>query len=517
MHIVFITPAAALRRFPVYRLGSRFYGHPNAITGPLILGGILKRAGHTVEVYEELNGRLPLKKYLREADVFSIYTMTSTAPRAYELADIIHACSEAKVIIGGIHASALPEEAAAHADQVIVGEGESVILDVVEGRMTDRIIRTDPPQNLDALPLPDYSILKTPCDAANIMTTRGCTYRCTFCTTSRMFAPYRQRSVDSVIDEIRMYKKMGFRYMNFEDDNFTADKERAKEICRRMIEEDLTFKETFFFGRTDMANDEELMALLEKAHLNRVLIGIESLNEKALEQIHKGQHREDIIRAAESCRRHKIRLIASIVLGLDADTKNDIRKAVRFAKNLDAYQLQPAVLTPYPGTPVYQQFNEECRMLVPDWEQYDMMNVTFRPANMSPWELQDEFYRAVTHFYTFRSSFRIGKIFGWGYAVRRLGLAFFSKAGAFGARFAADYAKKTFYYKLKHNVYQEAQDKNNPVLYQFIKELPDSASGSGNYAYAAANARNRNKPAPSDQTPYDDSTTHTWKKEQLIS
>ncbi len=470
MHIVFITPASALRRFPIYRLGSRFYGHPNAITGPLILGGILKRAGHTVEVYEELNGKLPLEKCLKKADVFSIHTMTSTAPRAYELADIIHASSDARVILGGIHASTLPEEAAQHADHVIVGEGESVILDVAEGRITGRIIRTEPPQNLDALPLPDYSILKTPCDCANIMTTRGCTYRCTFCTTSRMFAPYRQRSVDSVINEIRIYKKMGFRYMNFEDDNFTADKERAKEICRRMIEENLIFKETFFFGRTDMADDEELMTLLEKAHLNRVLIGIESLNEKALEQIHKGQHRDDIVRAAEACRKHKIRLIASIVLGLDADTIEDIQKAVRFAKDLDAYQLQPAILTPYPGTPVYQQFDAENRMIVPDWEQYDMMNVTFHPTNMSPWELQEEFYHSVTHFYTFRSAFRIGNIFGWGYAVRRLGLAFFSKAGALGARFAAKRVKDTYYYKLKHGIYEKEQTKTASVVYHLLRQ-----------------------------------------------
>ena len=82
-----------------------------------------------------------------------------------------------------------------------------------------------------------------------------------------MFAPYRQRSVDNVIDEIRMYKQMSFRYLNFEDDNFTADKERAKDICRRMIAEHLTFKESFFFGRTDLANDAELLQLLHDAHL----------------------------------------------------------------------------------------------------------------------------------------------------------------------------------------------------------------------------------------------------------
>ena len=349
-----------------------------------------------------------------------------------------------------------------------------MILDVVEGRVKDKIIYTQPHQNLDELPLPDYSILKTPCDCANIMTTRGCTYRCTFCTTSRMFAPYRQRSVESVLDEIRIYKKMGFRYMNFEDDNFTADKERAKAICRGMIRENLIFKETFFFGRTDMAEDEELMDLLAQAHLNRVLIGIESLNQEALDEIHKGQKRADIERAAESCRDHKIRLIASIVLGIDSDTKEDIRKAVAFASKIDAYQLQPAVLTPYPGTPVYEQYKKENRMLVPDWEQYDMMNVTFQPKHMSAWELQNEFYNAVTKFYAFLPSFRIGKLFGWGFALRRLGLWFFSHAGAAGARFAANYVKPTYYYKLKHGEYENSRQQEARVCYE-LTEIQDKA------------------------------------------
>ena len=127
----------------------------------------------------------------------------------------------------------------------------------------------------------------TPVKAANVLSTRGCPFRCTFCTTSRMFAPYRQRSVENVIAELRMYKQMGFKYMNFEDDNFTADKERAKEICRQMIKEGLVFKETFFFGRTDLAKDEELLTLLKQAHLTRVLIGIESLKQEALDSINK--------------------------------------------------------------------------------------------------------------------------------------------------------------------------------------------------------------------------------------
>lgn len=465
MNIAFITPASALRRMKLYRIGGKFYGHSNAITGPLILGGILKRAGHHVEVYEELNGNVPLEKLMENTDIFCFYTMTSTASRVLELAQIVRANTDARIIIGGIHASAVPEEFVGYADHVIVGEGESVILDVAEGRCHDKIIYAQPSMKLDELPLPDYSILKTPCDCANIMTTRGCTYRCIFCTTSRMFAPYRQRSVESVLSEIRQYKKMGFRYMNFEDDNFTADKERAKEICRGMIRENLIFKETFFFGRTDMAEDEELMELLSKAHLNRVLIGIESLNQKALNEIQKGQGRADIERAAESCRRHKIRLIASLVLGIDADTREDIRMAVDFAGKIDAYQLQPAILTPYPATPVYENYMREGRMLVPDWEQYDMMNVTFVPKHMTPWELQEEFYRAVTKFYSFRSAFRIGKLFGWGYCIRRIGLSLFSKVGAFGARFASRHVKGSFYYKLRNGEYERELYNQNILFY----------------------------------------------------
>lgn len=439
-----------VRRIPGYRFGGKIYGHPNSITGPLILGGILKRAGHEVEVYEELNAGVHIEAMLDDTDVFCFCLMTSTAPRGYELADIVHRKSNARVLMGGFHVSALPEEALKHADQAIVGEGENVILDVVEGRNKDRIVRADPICDLDSVPFPDYSILKTPSECANVLTTRGCPFRCTFCTTSRMFAPYRQRSVDNVIEEIRMYKKMGFRYMNFEDDNFTADKERAKEICRRMIAEDLTFKETFFFGRTDMAKDEELLQLLHDAHLTRVLIGIESLNQKALDRVNKGQNIQDIRDAAKACADHGIRLIASIVLGIDDDSIEDIHRSVAFAKSVNAYQLQCAILTPYPGTPVYEQFEREGRMLTHDWEQFDMMNVTFKPAKMSPWQLQEEFYKAVEYFYDFSSAKTMNKLFGPEFGLRRLGLAAMSRLGVLGAHICADHVPGSPYYRLKH-------------------------------------------------------------------
>jgi radical SAM superfamily enzyme YgiQ (UPF0313 family) len=452
MKIVMITPTTALRRLAAYRWGGKIYGQSNSITGPLILGGILKRAGHDVSVYEELNANIHADRLIADptVDVFCFSLMTSNAPRGYALADEIHKKSRARVIFGGMHPTAMPEEALQHADQLVVGEAESVILDVIEGRLTDPIVHGTQPENLDDVPFPDYSILKTPCTAANVISTRGCPYRCTFCTTSRMFAPYRQRSVDNVIAEIRMYKKMGFKYLNFEDDNFTADKERAKEICRRMIAENLTFKETFFFGRTDMAEDEELLTLLHDAHLTRVLIGIESLNQKSLNAIHKGQNIDNIRAAAEACKRHHIRLIASVVLGLDDDSREDIHRTVQFAKHLDAYQLQPAILTPYPGTPVYDQMVKENRMISKTWADFDMMNTTFKPKNMTPWELQDTFYQEACYFYDFKSARTIGKIFGSEYGWRRTGLAVMARLGRFGAHLASHIGKGSVYYDLRH-------------------------------------------------------------------
>lgn len=445
--IIFIVPTSAIRRNPIYRFGSLIYGHSNSITGPLILGKILKDKGHDVEVYEELYNTLDLNKFL-DADIIMLYTMTSNSTRAYKIGDYFKSKNK-KVVIGGIHASGVPEEAIKHADQVVVGEAERVICDIAEGKITDKIVYSPYVENLDEIPFPDYTLLKTPCSAANVMTSRGCPFSCIFCTTSRMFHPYRKRSPDNVIEELRLYKKLGFKYVNFEDDNFTADKDRAKEILRKMIENNLVFKETFFFGRTDMANDEELLDLLHRAHLNRVLVGIESLNQESLDYINKKQKISDIEECAAALLKHKIKLIASIVLGLDTDNQEDIKRSVNFCKNINAYQLQPAILTPYPKTPLYEQLVKENRMLDNDWESFDMMVVNFVPKKMSPWDLQNEFFHAVKSFYSFASSFKIFKYFGFDAGMRRLGLWIASLLGNLGFKIASKTHNGNVYNKLK--------------------------------------------------------------------
>lgn len=421
MKVILVVPAADCRRNFIYRLGNYVYGPGNAITGPLILGGILKQAGHDVEVYQELDKNFD-PGLMARSDLVGLYTMTSNSSRAYELADLARNTMGKRVIIGGIHTSALPEEALEHADQVIVGEAEHVITGVVEGRIKDRIVYAPPVRDLDAVPFPDYSVLKTPCQAANIMTSRGCLYSCSFCTTSKMFAPYRERSIDNVLEEIRIYKNAGFRYINFQDDNLTANRERIKTLLRRMISEDLVFRESFFFARIDFARDDELLELLSNAHLRRVLIGFESLNQEAHDHINKKLKVDEIHALADKISGYKIKIIAGFVIGLDTDRQADLNKAVDFCKRINAYQLQSTVLTPYPGTEVHRQLSAENRIFEKDWKYYDMMNVVFLPKHFTPAELQEQFFISMHRLYSAGSLYKIFRLFGTVAFLRRIGL-----------------------------------------------------------------------------------------------
>lgn len=420
MNIVFVTPAADIRKTLPYRLGNSIYTRPNAITGPLILATMLRNRGHTAEVYEELYAKVNLEKLLH-ADVIGISTMTSTAPRAFEIADYFKSKGK-RVVIGGMHATVAPGETLAHCDTVVTGEAESVIADVMEGHVTSQIVEASYTDDLDSVVFPDYSLLKTPCREANIMTTRGCHYSCSYCSTSRMFMPYRERSVESVIAELTLYKQRGFKYVNFQDDNFTGNRKRAKQLLASMIEKNLVFRDVFFFGRADMVLDVELLSLLSQAHLRSVLIGIESLNPVSLEHIGKKIKLEPLLASIPNLGKYKIKLLASLVLGLDTDGVADIRKAIEFCRDINAFTLQPAVLTPFPKTPVYEQYQEEQRMVTKDWQYFDLMHATFQPKKMSMRELQIEFYNALRRFYSFRKSFTIMRIYGFAAGMKRLGL-----------------------------------------------------------------------------------------------
>ncbi|MBN1578033.1 MAG: B12-binding domain-containing radical SAM protein [Chitinispirillaceae bacterium] len=428
MKVAMVTPASDLHRTLLYRLGHVIYEPENSIPGPLILGKILADAGHTVDVYEELYRDLPMDKVLR-ADVIGLSTMTSTAPRAYALADYFRSRGK-RVIIGGFHASVMPDEAKEHCDQVITGEAESVIKAVIEGASTDPVVRGEPIPDIDSIPFPDYSLIRSPVNTANFITSRGCPNSCSFCTTSRMFHPYREMSPEKVVEAIRHYRAQGFSRVNIQDDNFTANKARTKRICRMLIDNNLAFRETFFFGRVDVADDEELVDLLQRAGFRIILVGMESTNQKSLDSVDKKQSVGSVHESARRLTNLGMKLSASIILGLEYDTKEDIARTVDFCRSINAYSLQPPILTPYPGTRLFEELRKEGRILTEDWQYYDMMHVIFRPRNMTPLDLQKLFKWALRRFYSFSSVIRVLRTWGVAEAVKRLGMALAVRFGS---------------------------------------------------------------------------------------
>lgn len=199
------------------------------LLGPLTLATLLQERGYDAAVYNEnLSGSLEdneqAYKDVCSADVIGISIMTPTAARGYALADLIRPDARGKTIVfGGIHATFMSHEALAHGDIVVRGEGEGVIEEVAAGAIRSGIVESPPLEDLDALPAPDYGLMRDFDRLLSrfsskglyplpIMASRGCPYGCTFCSVSRMFGRrVRRRSIEKVYQDVRNYRGQGFR------------------------------------------------------------------------------------------------------------------------------------------------------------------------------------------------------------------------------------------------------------------------------------------------------------------
>lgn len=410
--IVFIEPKAPGKH--VYTK----WGLPRL--GTLQLGTILEKAGYEISIFvEEIHG-IDWNEIF-DADAVGISTITSTAPRAYEMARQIRKLS-IPVFMGGPHVSFLPDEALEYSDFVIRGETEEVIIPFIEalsgnGKFEDipglcwhygnRIEKNEFPEacpDLDKYPFPNLSLIKgnkkfkgdlaiTP-----IMTSRGCPFGCNFCSVTRMFGrKYRFRSVENVMAELRARRP---KWTFFYDDNFAANKEHTKELLRCMMDEKINTK-WMAQVRIDIAKDPELLDLMVKTKCKYVYIGLESINPKTLKSLNKGQTPEEIEHAIQTIQGRGIRVHGMFIFGADDDDPKTIRQTVKFAKKNDLSSVQFMILTPLPGTPVFEQMDREGRLLSKDWGYYDAHHVVFKPKKMTYLQLQKKTLSATLRFYSF--------------------------------------------------------------------------------------------------------------------
>jgi radical SAM superfamily enzyme YgiQ (UPF0313 family) len=418
--IVFIEPKAPnlhiFSQFPLPRLGT------------LILGTMMKKRGWEVELFVEDFRKVDFD-IIATADLVGISTITSTAPRAYAIADKVRAMG-IPVLMGGPHVTYLTEEALEHADYVVRGEGEAALSAFIDAREKG-IGYTDVPNlsfkdetgtvvhnpmapraaDLDRIPFPDLSLLRPEAkgfkhmSSIPVLTSRGCPFDCSFCSVTGMFGrKYRFRSTANIIEELRLYSGRKAAIF-FYDDNFAADPKRTRDLCEAIIREKLKITWTTQV-RADVTRDPELVGLMKKSGCHTVYIGFESVNPDALEDMKKKQTVAEIANAVKVFRRHRINIHGMFVLGFDQDDWRSVRKTVRFAKRARLMSTQFLILTPLPGSAFYDQISAENRIRFHDWALYDAHHAVFQPARFSLPDLQKAQSFAHRKFYSLKQEAR---------------------------------------------------------------------------------------------------------------
>ncbi len=390
--------------------------------GTVILATQLKMAGYDAKVYVEDVAPIDNQE-LFSADLVGISTVTSTAPRAYEFAAALGKAG-IPVIMGGPHVTFLPDEALEFCDYVFRGEADDWIVELVrridsqrgleevpslsyrrEGKVVHNPQRTDCP-DVEALPVPELSLIQGFNNSTKarhvlpVQTSRGCPFDCTFCSVTKMFGrAYRFRSTENVMAQLRTMKK---RWLFFCDDNFTAHHARAKELCRAIIREGLQIKWSAQV-RCDAASDPELLALMAKAGCSYVYVGFESVNAAVLENYDKRQDVKQMEFAIAQFQKHRIRIHGMFIFGGDLDTPETFGETVEFARSRGLTSAQFMILTPLPGTPLFNEMSRDGRLLSKDWSLYDAHHVVFQPKSMSTLQLQAETLKAFCRFYSLGS------------------------------------------------------------------------------------------------------------------
>jgi radical SAM superfamily enzyme YgiQ (UPF0313 family) len=340
-------------------------------------------------------------------DLVGLTAIIIQSPRAYQIADQFRRRG-VPVVMGGHHASAVPEEALQHCDVVVIGEAEgiwpTVIEDAKQGKL-EPLYRMNGYPSLEGLPRPRLPLLplrRYRIPFFPVQTTRGCPFHCNFCAVTSFFGgAYRFRPVEEVVEEV---KAIGSRNIFFVDDNIAANPSRAKELFQALIPLRLRWASQ---ANVTIANDPELLDLAVKSGCISLFIGLESLSEANLKQAGKTFNRPaEYPEAIRRIQKAGIHIMASFIFGLDDDDETVFERTVRFLEENRLPLASFFAYVPLPGTRAAQRMEEEGRIIERDWAKYDDAHALFLPRRMSPQTLEEGLWWAYRRFYSLPSLLR---------------------------------------------------------------------------------------------------------------
>jgi radical SAM superfamily enzyme YgiQ (UPF0313 family) len=372
---------------------------------PAVLAG-LTGPGVEITFHDDRMESIP---YDEPTDLVAISVETYTARRAYQIASEYRKRG-VPVVMGGFHATLVPEEVSDYAESILIGEAETLwpklIEDFRNGRLR-RVYRRAGRPSLDGLKL-DRSIFsgKRYLPIGLVEAGRGCQFRCEFCAIQSYFkSTQTRRPAQEIVEEVsRLNKKLIF----FVDDNITSNIEEAKEFFRALIPLNIRWVSQ---ASINAAHDEEFLRLIKASGCQGLLIGFESLNPQNLKRMHKGfnQMKGGYEVALANLRRHGIRLYVTFILGYDDDSVDTFEETLEFAMKHRFYMVAFNHLTPFPGTPLYRRLEDEGRLTYDKWwldPEYRYGMVPFEPRGMSAEEVRLRCIEARARFYSYPSMFK---------------------------------------------------------------------------------------------------------------
>lgn len=373
--------------------------------GLLTLAGMTPRE-HTVD-YLDIQD-LDIDALPSGYDLVALSSLTAQIPLAYAIADRFRGLG-AKVVLGGLHVTALWKEALAHADAVVIGEGEPVWLDLVHdatrGALKSVYDARSRPFDFNHSPMPAFELLDfDKYNRITIQTSRGCPHSCSFCASSILLSPkYKQKPVERVLAEIDAVCALWRRpFIELADDNSFIN----RKYWDRLLPE-LEKRRVRWFTESDISigNDPEFLDALRRAGCKEILIGLESDKLEELEGIEtrndwklKQQHTylENIARIQGA----GIRVNGCFIFGIDGQTPSVFERVYNFSKQASLFDVQLTMLTPFPGTPLLQQMRDEGRMTHDgQWERFTLFDLNFEPRGMTATELREGFRDLVVRMY----------------------------------------------------------------------------------------------------------------------